>query len=103
MFIGTFFCVFVSNLGGMRIFTEQTLKEYIEKHPDAKTGQQEWVTFISWTSVDQLYFQGWKHFVELGGLEPPSKHRTEWLSTRLVLLWFSSEVCRKTGQLQLIL
>ena len=42
-------------------------------------------------------------FVEMGGLEPPSKHRTRQLSTRLVSLWFSSGVCRKTGQLQLIL
>ena len=42
-------------------------------------------------------------FVEMGGLEPPSIHRTRQLSTRLVSLWFSSGVCRKTGQLQLIL
>lgn len=26
----------------MRIFTEQTLKEYAESHPDAKTALQEW-------------------------------------------------------------
>ncbi len=41
--------------------------------------------------------------VEMGGLEPPSKHRTRQLSTRLFFLWFSIGVCRKTGQLQLSL
>ena len=30
----------------MRIFTEQTLKEYIEKHPDTRTALQEWVTIV---------------------------------------------------------
>ena len=42
-------------------------------------------------------------FVEMGGLEPPSKHRTRELSTRLVCLWFSSYGCRKTGHRTLIL
>ncbi len=42
-------------------------------------------------------------FVELGGLEPPSKHRTEKLSTRLFFLHFSICACRKTGQRKLIL
>ena len=42
-------------------------------------------------------------FVEMGGLEPPSKHRTRELSTRLVCLWFSTQGCRKTGHLALIL
>ena len=41
--------------------------------------------------------------VEMGGLEPPSKHRTRELSTRLVLLWFSTRGCRKTGHQWLIL
>ena len=36
-------------------------------------------------------------FVEMGGLEPPSKHRTRWLSTRLSGLWFSSRECRQAG------
>jgi mRNA interferase HigB len=30
----------------MRIFTEQTLREYIEKHPDTRTALQEWVTIV---------------------------------------------------------
>ena len=42
-------------------------------------------------------------FVELGGLEPPSKHSTRQLSTRLVFLCLSAGICRKTGQFQLIL
>ena len=38
------------------------------------------------------------HFpVEMGGVEPPSKQRTQQLSTRLFFLWFSSAACRKTG------
>ncbi len=39
----------------------------------------------------------------MGGLEPPSKHRTRRLSTRLVCLWFSTQGCRQTGHLALIL
>ena len=42
-------------------------------------------------------------FVEMGGLEPPSKHRTRQLSTRLVILRFSTGSCRMTGYLRLIL
>jgi len=42
-------------------------------------------------------------FVEMGGLEPPSKHRTRKLSTRLVFLWFSTHGCRETGHRTLIL
>ena len=42
-------------------------------------------------------------FVEMGGLEPPSKHRTRELSTRLVSLWFSTRSCRQTGYPRLIL
>ena len=42
-------------------------------------------------------------FVEMGGLEPPSKHRTRQLSTRLVFLWFSTYGCRETGYRTLIL
>ncbi len=30
----------------MRIFTEQRLKEYIEKHPKSKTALQEWVAVV---------------------------------------------------------
>ena len=30
----------------MRIFTEQTLKEYAEAHPDAKVALQEWATIV---------------------------------------------------------
>lgn len=30
----------------MRIFTEQTLKEYIEKNPEATTALQEWVSMV---------------------------------------------------------
>ena len=36
----------------MRIFTEKTLKEYIEMHSDAKTAIQEWVDIVKrseWT------------------------------------------------------
>lgn len=36
----------------MRIFTEKTLKEYIEIHSDAKTAIQEWVDIVKrseWT------------------------------------------------------
>ena len=39
----------------------------------------------------------------MGGLEPPSKHRTRELSTRLVYLWFSTYGCRETGYRTLIL
>ena len=30
----------------MRIFTEQTLREYAEKYPEAKVALQEWVTIV---------------------------------------------------------
>ena len=36
----------------MRIFTEQTLKEYAEAHPEAKAALQEWTTIVKkseWT------------------------------------------------------
>lgn len=36
----------------MRIFTEQTLKEYADSHPDSKTALQEWTTIVKrsdWT------------------------------------------------------
>ena len=36
----------------MRIFTEQTLKEYIERNPQCKTAIQEWVSIVKrsdWT------------------------------------------------------
>ena len=37
---------FAANSNAMRIFTEQTLREYIEKHPDTRTALQEWVTIV---------------------------------------------------------
>ena len=52
----TFFCnsefilIFAST--DMRIFTEQTLKEFIGSHPDARVALQEWVTIVKrseWT------------------------------------------------------
>ncbi len=30
----------------MRIFTEKTLKEYSEEHPESKTALQEWATIV---------------------------------------------------------
>ena len=36
-------------------------------------------------------------FVEMGGVEPPSKQRTKQLSTRLFVLWLSAAACRMTG------
>lgn len=36
----------------MRIFTEQSLKEYAEAHPDAKVALQEWTSIVkqsTWT------------------------------------------------------
>lgn len=36
----------------MRIFTEQSLKEYAEAHPDSKVALQEWTTIVKrseWT------------------------------------------------------
>ncbi len=36
----------------MRIFTEQALKEYTERHPDVKVALQEWTTIVKkseWT------------------------------------------------------
>jgi mRNA interferase HigB len=36
----------------MRIFTEQHLKEYADKHPDVKTALQEWTSIVKkrgWT------------------------------------------------------
>jgi mRNA interferase HigB len=36
----------------MRIFTEQRLKEYVEKHPEAKVALQDWVSTVkksNWT------------------------------------------------------
>lgn len=41
----------------MRIFTEQTLKQYIAKHPQAKTALQEWVTIVKNSS--------WKCFADI--------------------------------------
>ena len=38
-----------------------------------------------------------RDFVEMGGLEPPSKQRTRELSTRLSVLWLSATGCRKAG------
>ena len=36
----------------MRIFTEQRLKEYVEKHPESKVAFQDWVSIVKkskWT------------------------------------------------------
>ena len=46
----------------MRIFTEQTLKEYIGNHPDARVALQEWVSIVKRTfgTVDAV---GNQHFV----------------------------------------
>ena len=41
----------------MRIFTEQTLKEYIEKHPDARAALQEWVSIVKHSE--------WKCFADI--------------------------------------
>lgn len=41
----------------MRIFTEQTLKEYIRKHPDARVALQEWVSIVKrseWTCFSDI-------------------------------------------------
>ena len=54
-------------------------------------------------SVGHPYREPFCCHVEMGGLEPPSKHRTRELSTRLVYLWFSSHGCRETGHRTLIL
>ena len=40
------FALLINNVIAMRIFTEQALKEYAEKHPDSKTALQEWVTIV---------------------------------------------------------
>ena len=39
------------------------------------------------------FLDGGRIRVEVGGLEPPSKQRTRWLSTCLSGLWFSYPVC----------
>lgn len=41
----------------MRIFTEQTIKEYIEKHPDARAALQEWVSIVKHSE--------WKCFADI--------------------------------------
>ncbi len=41
----------------MRIFTEQTLKEYIQRHPKAKTALQEWVSIVKQSE--------WRHFADV--------------------------------------
>ena len=44
--------IFVQILTRMRIFTEQTLKQFIEKHVESKTAVQEWVSIVKksdWT------------------------------------------------------
>lgn len=41
----------------MRIFTEQTLKEYIGNHPDARVALQEWVSIVKrseWTCFTDI-------------------------------------------------
>lgn len=46
MEIGTLLLTLRYNFDGMRIFTEKTLKEYSEAHPEAKTALQEWTTIV---------------------------------------------------------
>lgn len=55
LFFGRMFCLLkychyicnrIDYVIAMRIFTEQALKEYAEKHPDAKTALQEWVVIV---------------------------------------------------------
>ena len=46
---------------------------------------------------------GYFCFVEMGGLEPPSKQTTTKLSTCLFCLWLSETGCRQTGYPNLIL
>ena len=41
----------------MRIFTEQTIKEYSIKHPEAKTTLQEWVAKVKKST--------WKNFTDI--------------------------------------
>lgn len=41
----------------MRIFTEKTLKEYIEKRPETRTALQEWATIIKQSN--------WKCFADI--------------------------------------
>lgn len=41
----------------MRIFTEQTLKEYIQRRPDAKVALQDWVTKVKKSE--------WKDFADV--------------------------------------
>lgn len=41
----------------MRIFTEQTLQEYIKTHPDAETALQEWVSKVKQSE--------WKCFADI--------------------------------------
>ena len=41
----------------MRIFTEQTLKEFIQKRPDAKVALQDWVTKVKKSE--------WKSFADV--------------------------------------
>ena len=41
----------------MRIFTEQALKDYIEKRPETKTALQEWATIVKhskWSCFDDI-------------------------------------------------
>jgi len=41
----------------MRIFTEQTLKEYIHIHPEARTALQEWASIVKKSE--------WKNFADV--------------------------------------
>ena len=60
-------------------------------------------TELQYPSIGYPYCVPMLVHVEMGGLEPPSKHRTERLSTRLVFLWLSAGSCRMTGYSGLIL
>ena len=39
----------------MRIFTEQALKEYAEKHPDSKVALQEWAVIVKRSAVSYTH------------------------------------------------
>jgi len=41
----------------MRIFTEKTIKEYIESHPDAETALQDW--------AETVKNSDWKNFADI--------------------------------------
>jgi hypothetical protein len=59
--------------------------------------------FPHYKMARNLTTSGQSFFVEMGGLEPPSKHCTKQLSTCLSVLWFSTKASRIAGEPWLIL